>query len=156
MADSQTDVITTKTFFRMPAGADGAALAPDEYEARFLQAQADAVRAYPNHPPIPDEVLNDPDKARRYFGVWQMNHSFFAKMFPSYLMNIAARCPYQDVRREILHDCWDEEVTDPDADGMCHIEVLYYDSKQLGITRKRRRRSSPRRSSWRACTRWTT
>ncbi len=136
MADTQTDVITTKTFFRAPPSTDAAPLPPDEYEARFLQAQADTVRAYPNHPPIPDEVLNDPDKARRYFGVWQMNHSFFAKMFPSYLMNIAAKCPYQDVRREILHDCWDEEVSDPDADGMCHIEVLYYDSLQLGITRE--------------------
>ena len=136
MADTQTDVITTKTYFRVPPEADGPPLSPEEYEGRFLQAQADVVRTYHNHPPIPDEVRNDPEKAKRYFGVWQMNHSFFAKMFPSYLMNIAARCPYQDVRREILHDCWDEEVTDPDADGMCHIEVLYYDSRQLGITRE--------------------
>ena len=136
MADTQTDVITTRTFFHVPSESDAAALPPDEYEARFLQVQADTVRAFRNHPPIPDEVLNDRDTARRYFGVWQMNHSFFAKMFPSYLMNIAAKCPYQDVRREILHDCWDEEVSDPDADGMCHIEVLYYDSGQLGITRE--------------------
>ena len=27
-------------------------------------------------------------------------------------------------------------MSDPDADGMCHIEVLYYDSGQLGITRE--------------------
>ena len=136
MSDAQADVITTKTFFRVPPETGGPAFSPEEYEGRFLQAQADVVRTYTKHPPIPDEVLNDREKARRYFGVWQMNHSFFAKMFPSYLMNIAAKCPYQDVRREILHDCWDEEVSDPDADGMCHIEVLYYDSLQLGITRE--------------------
>ena len=83
MADTQTDVITTKTFFRVPSESDAAALPPDEYEARFLQVQAEAVRAFRNHPPLPDEVLNDREKARRYFGVWQMNHSFFARCFPA-------------------------------------------------------------------------
>ena len=136
MNDHNTDVITTKTFFRAPVGTELDTLPPDEFEHRFLQAQTEATKSFRNHPALPDEVLNDPEKARRFFGVWQMNHSFFAKMFPSYLMNIAAKCPYQDVRREILQDCWDEEVTDPDADGMCHIEVLYYDSQKLGISRE--------------------
>ena len=82
MADAQTDVITTKTFFRVPPESDAAPLPPDEYEARFLQAQADTVRAYPNHPPIPDEVLTDSDKARRYFGVWAEEPQFLRQDVP--------------------------------------------------------------------------
>jgi pyrroloquinoline quinone (PQQ) biosynthesis protein C len=65
-----------------------------------------------------------------------MLHSVFAKLFPSYLMNVAASCPYQDVRQEILKDCWDEEVADPDAQGMSHIEVLYSDVAVMGVTQE--------------------
>ena len=36
MSDAQADVITTKTFFRVPPEADGAAFSPEEYEGRFL------------------------------------------------------------------------------------------------------------------------
>lgn len=136
MVDVNTDVITTKTIYRHSLELASNALSPEEYESRFLQVQAETVKSFKNRqPPLPTEVLRDREKARRYFGVWQMNHSFFAKMFPSYLMNVAAKCPYQDVRREILKDCNDEEVSDPDARGMCHIEVLYHDAEKLGISR---------------------
>ena len=131
------DTIVTKTMFRFPLERSTNALSPEEYEHRFLQAVADSFRAFRNdHLPLPEEVLKDTRTARRFFGIERMLHSFFAKMFPSYLMNVAAKCPYQEVRQEILRDCWDEEVSDPDAQGMCHIEVLHRDTELLGVSRE--------------------
>ena len=124
------EVITTRTLFRPPAAAMGPALSPDEYEHEFLQAIAEAVRSFRTpEEPLPDVVLADQAKARLYFAIDGMTHSFFAKVFPSCLMNVAAKCPYQDVRREIIEDCYCEEITDPDARDMCHVEVLYYDAR---------------------------
>ena len=137
MDSKNGSTIVTKTFFRYSLERSPDALAPKEYEDKFLQAVADSFRAFQKDHidiPLPEEVLKDTKVARRFFGIQRMLHSFFAKMFPSYLMNVAARCPYQDVRREILKDCWDEEVSDPDAQGMCHIEVLHRDVGLLGIS----------------------
>lgn len=137
MISGKEDVITTKTIFQNSLDRTANAPSTEEYEHRFLAAQAETVKSFRNNsPPLPEQVLHDRTKAKRFFGVYQMTHNFFAKMFPSYLMNVAAKCPYQDVRREILKDCWDEEVGDADARGMCHIEVLYHDAELLGISRE--------------------
>src|SRR6266545_4017959 len=129
------DTIVTKTMFRFPLDGNAPALSPEEYEHSFLQAVADSFRAFRSDLVLPQEVLNNTTVARRFFGTERMLHSFFAKMFPSYLMNVAAKCPYHEVRQEILRDCWDEEVSDPDAEGMCHIEVLHRDAEALGVSR---------------------
>ena len=98
----------TRTYFLYPLERSPDALSPEEYEHKFLQAIADSFRAFrSDHTPLPEVVLKDPKVARRFFGIERMLHSIFAKMFPSYLMNVAASCPYQDVRQEILKDCWD-------------------------------------------------
>jgi hypothetical protein len=128
------DAKVTRTYFLYPLERSADALSPEEYEDRFLQAIAESFRAFrSDHIRLPEAVLNDTKIARRFFGIERMLHSVFAKLFPSYLMNVAASCPYQDVRQEILKDCWDEEVADPDAQGMSHIEVLYQDVHVLGI-----------------------
>lgn len=131
------DAIVTRTYFLYPLQRSPDALSPDDYEQKFLEAIAESFRAFrSDHVPLPEVVFNDTKVARRFFGIERMLHSIFAKMFPSYLMNVAASCPYQDVRHEILKDCWDEEVADPDAQGRSHIEVLYGDVEVMGIPRE--------------------
>ncbi|HEX6801266.1 MAG TPA: iron-containing redox enzyme family protein [Candidatus Binatia bacterium] len=126
----------TRTYFLYPLERSPDALSVEEYEHRFLQAIAESFRAFRvDHVPLPDIVFKDTKVARRFFGIERMLHSIFAKLFPSYLMNVAASCPYQDVRQDILKDCWDEEVADPDAQGVPHIEVLYRDVEAMGIAR---------------------
>lgn len=128
------DTRVTRTYFLSPFERSPDAFSPDEYEHKFLQAIADSFRAFrTDHVRLPDIVLKDQKVARRFFGIERMLHSLFAKQFPSYLMNVAASCPYQDVRQDILKDCWDEEVADPDAQGQSHIEVLYGDVAAMGI-----------------------
>lgn len=78
----------------------------------------------------------DQEKGRLYHGTFLANFSFFAWSFPSWLMAIADRCPYQDVRRTIIEDCVDEEVGDIDAGGRCHIDVLYDEVEACGIPRE--------------------
>jgi pyrroloquinoline quinone (PQQ) biosynthesis protein C len=137
MSAAATDVITSKTFFLPSSQVAEPALSPDEYEHRFLEAIAESVRAFkPDNQPLPEEVLRDPARASRYFAVEGLTHSFFAKVFPSCLMNVAAKCPYQDVRREIIEDCYCEEVNDPDAGDICHVEILYRDAQALGMSRE--------------------
>ena len=131
------DTRVTRTYFLYPLERAADALSADDYEEKFLQAIADSFRAFrSDHVPLPEVVLEDTKVARRFFGIERMLHSVFAKMFPSYLMNVAASCPYQDVRQDILKDCWDEEVADPDAQGMSHIEVLYSDVAVMGIAQE--------------------
>lgn len=135
LASGNTKV--TRTYFLYPLERAPDALSPEEFEHKFLEAIADSFRAFrSDHTPLPEVVLKDPKVARRFFGTERMLHSIFAKMFPSYLMNVAASCPYQDVRQEILKDCLDEEVADPDAQGLSHIEVLYRDVEVVGISRE--------------------
>ena len=114
------------------------ALSPEEYEQKFLEAIAESFRAFvtATMSRYPRVVLKDTKVARRFLGSRGCSTPFLRKFFPSYLMNVAASCPYQDVRQEILKDCWDEEVADPDAQGMSHIEVLYGDVAVMGISQE--------------------
>ena len=75
------------------------------------------------------------EQGRRYHAMHLARFSFFAWAFPSWLMSIASRCPYQDVRKEIIEDCVDEEVGDMDAGGRCHIDVLYDEVEACGLSR---------------------
>ncbi len=77
----------------------------------------------------------DEELSRRYHAMHLARFSFFAWAFPSWLMSIASRCPHQDVRKEILEDCVDEEVGDMDAGGRCHIDVLYDEVEACGFSR---------------------
>ena len=107
---------------------------PDKFETRLVQTVVDTVFAQMAPPVIPPQY--DQAQARLYHGTWLKNFSFFAWRFPSWLLEIASRCPYQDVRREIIEDCVDEEVGDEDADGRCHVDVLYEEAEACGITRE--------------------
>ena len=82
--------------------------------------------------PFPDL---DQAQARVFHATHLGYFSFFAWEFPSWLMSIASRCPYQDVRAEIIEDCVDEEVGDIDAGGRCHIDVLYDEVEVCGMSR---------------------
>jgi len=75
------------------------------------------------------------EDGRLYHATFMKYFSFFAWKFPSWLMEIASRCPYQDVRREVIQDLVDEEVGDVDAGGRCHIDVLYDEAEACGMSR---------------------
>jgi pyrroloquinoline-quinone synthase len=77
-----------------------------------------------------------PEAARRYHGTFLKYMSFFAWKFPSWLMSVASLCPYQDVRKLAIGDCSDEEVGDPEADDMAHIDLLYEEAEECGISRE--------------------
>lgn len=77
----------------------------------------------------------DQAQGRIYHGTFMKYFSFFAWKFPSWLMSIACRCPFQDVRREVIQDLVDEEVGDVDAGGRCHVDVLYDEAEACGISR---------------------
>jgi pyrroloquinoline quinone (PQQ) biosynthesis protein C len=83
---------------------------------------------------FPEEL--DQDQGRLYHATYLKHFSFFAWKFPSWLMAVADQCPYQDVRRTVIEDCVDEEVGDVDADGRCHIDVLYEEAEACGVTRE--------------------
>jgi pyrroloquinoline quinone (PQQ) biosynthesis protein C len=83
---------------------------------------------------VPEQY--DQAQARLYHATSLKYFSNFAWRFPSWLLEIAARCPYQDVRREIIEDCTDEEVGDEDAGGRCHVDVLYEEAEACGISRE--------------------
>jgi pyrroloquinoline quinone (PQQ) biosynthesis protein C len=76
------------------------------------------------------------EQGRLYHATYLQHFSFFAWKFPSWLMAIASQCPYQDVRRTIIEDCVDEEVGDVDANGRCHIDVLYEEAEACGMSRE--------------------
>jgi len=75
--------------------------------------------------------------ARAFHAAHLAHFSFFAWAFPSWLMAIAARCPHQDVRKEIIEDCVDEEVGDMEAGGRCHIDILYDEVEACGMPREK-------------------
>ncbi|HET6954555.1 MAG TPA: iron-containing redox enzyme family protein [Acidimicrobiales bacterium] len=110
------------------------ALPPDEFEAEFCDTLIGALLASGITPGMPDGMT--PEVARRYHATYLKYMSFFAWKFPSWLMSVASLCPYQDVRREIINDCVDEEVGDPDADGRCHIDLLYDEAEECGLSRQ--------------------
>ena len=78
----------------------------------------------------------DETQGRLYHATYLANFSFFAWGFPTWLQNIASRCPYQDVRATLIEDCVDEEVGDVDAGGRCHVDVLYDEAEACGIPRE--------------------
>jgi pyrroloquinoline quinone (PQQ) biosynthesis protein C len=75
-------------------------------------------------------------QGRLFHATYLTHFSFFAWRFPSWLQAIGSQCPHQDVRRTIIEDCVDEEVGDVDADGRCHIDVLYEEAEACGVTRE--------------------
>ena len=77
----------------------------------------------------------DETQARLFHATYLQHFSFFAWKFPSWLMSIASQCPHQDIRRGIIEDCVDEEVSDVDAGGRCHIDVLYDEAEACGMMR---------------------
>ncbi len=110
------------------------ALSPQEFETAFCEALVRILVESGVSSAIPKEL--DPAGARLYHGTYLKYMSFFAWKFPSWLMSIASLCPYQDVRREIINDCVDEEVGDSDADGQCHIDLLYDEAELCGVSRE--------------------
>jgi pyrroloquinoline quinone (PQQ) biosynthesis protein C len=111
------------------------ALSPEEFEAEFCDALVSAQLEFNERDMLPFRDLT-PEQARRYHATFLKYLSFFAWKFPSWLMAVASLCPYQDVRKDILEDCWDEEVGDVDAEGACHIDVLYEEAEVCGINRQ--------------------
>jgi pyrroloquinoline quinone (PQQ) biosynthesis protein C len=106
---------------------------PEEFEERFCDALMGAWLQMPRVGPPPHAT---PEQARVYHATWMKNFSFFAWNFPSWLMNAATRCPYQDVRVAVIGDCVDEEVGDSEADDLSHIELLYREVEALGMPRE--------------------
>jgi pyrroloquinoline quinone (PQQ) biosynthesis protein C len=108
---------------------------PDEFQARLVETVVKTSLASLGRPfVVPAEYTQA--QARIYHATWLQYFSFFAWRFPSWLLEVAARCPYQDVRREIIADCADEEVGDEDAGGRCHVDVLYDEAEACGIPRE--------------------
>jgi pyrroloquinoline quinone (PQQ) biosynthesis protein C len=107
---------------------------PEKFEKRLVETVVDTVMSSMQPPVIPPHYTQD--QARLYHATWLKHFSFFAWRFPSWLLEVASRCPYQDVRREIIEDCTDEEVGDEDAGGRCHVDVLYEEAEACGITRE--------------------
>lgn len=107
---------------------------PDKFEQRLVETVVTtALSSMKRSFFIPEQYSQD--QARLYHATSLMHFSHFAWRFPSWLMEIATRCPYQEVRREIIEDCSDEEVGDEDAGGRCHVDVLYDEAEACGIQR---------------------
>jgi pyrroloquinoline quinone (PQQ) biosynthesis protein C len=116
-----------------PVYAEGA-LAPEEFQREYVDALMGAwIEHVPAVGPPPGMA---PEQARRFHGTYLKYFSFFAWRFPSWLLAVATQCPYQEIRKEIIEDCVDEEVGDPDADGFCHIDVLYEEAEACGISKQ--------------------
>jgi pyrroloquinoline quinone (PQQ) biosynthesis protein C len=114
-----------------PRSAD--ARSEEEFEALLIDTVVSSQLHVGDLFSIPAELGQD--QARLFHATWLKYFSFFAWKFPSCLLAVASRCPYQDVRREIIEDCVDEEVGDEDASGRCHVDVLYEEAEACGITR---------------------
>ncbi len=110
-------------------------ISPEEFQAQLVETIVVTAAKYMKRPfAIPEHY--DQTQARLYHATAMKYFSFFAWRFPSWLLEVASRCPYQDVRREIIQDCVDEEVGDEDANGRCHVDVLYEEVEACGITRE--------------------
>jgi pyrroloquinoline quinone (PQQ) biosynthesis protein C len=109
-------------------------LPAEEFKARLVDTIVRARLAMDAGYAFPTEL--DHAEARLYHATFLANFSFFAWKFPSWLMEVSSRCPHQDVRRTIIEDCVDEEVGDVDADGRCHVDVLYDEAEACGISRE--------------------
>lgn len=119
---------------RVAPAYDDSALPPEEFEAEYVDR---LMRMWIDHMP---QVGPPPDctteEARRFHATYLKGLSYFAWRFPSWLLAVASNCPHQDVRRELINDCVDEEVGDVDADGACHIDVLYEEAEVCGLSRE--------------------
>jgi pyrroloquinoline quinone (PQQ) biosynthesis protein C len=113
---------------------DPSAASPEEFETAFCEALVGALMGTGIKSGPPAGLSHA--EARLWHGTYLKYMSFFAWKFPSWLMSVASLCPYQDVRAEIIKDCVDEEVGDVDADGSCHIDVLYEEAAVCGISRE--------------------
>ena len=102
------------------------ALPPEQFEEAFCEALVSTILEIGPAPRWPDGL--SVEQARIYHGTYLKYMSFFAWKFPSWLMSVASLCPYQDVRREIIKDCVDEEVGDPDAGAACIILEQFFRS----------------------------
>jgi len=117
-------------------------LSPEELERAILETAVQVQREHPRFFPLPDGV--DVAGACKYEGTLKRYFEYFSRKFPSMLLNVASRCPHLEVRQEILRDCYDEEVADPDTakftavppGGISHREVLYRDCEKLGVSRE--------------------
>lgn len=117
-------------------------LLPEELERAILETAVGVQREYPRFFPLPGGI--DVPGARKYEGTVKRYFEYFSRKFPSMLLNVASRCPHLEVRQEILKDCYDEEVADPDTQkftpappgGISHREVLYRDCEKLGVSRE--------------------
>lgn len=101
----------------------------EEFVETVVQSALPVIQGYS----IPDEL--DQEQACRYHANYLRYFSFFAWKFPSWLGDVAVRCPFQDVRRTVIEDLVDEEVADVDAGGRCHIDVLYDEAEACGMSR---------------------
>jgi pyrroloquinoline quinone (PQQ) biosynthesis protein C len=109
-------------------------ISPDEFQDKLVETIVKTAMECMQRPfAIPEHY--DQKQARLFHATAMKYFSFFAWRFPSWLLEVASRCPYQDVRREIIQDCVDEEVGDEDANGRCHVDVLYEEVEACGITR---------------------
>ena len=112
-----------------------ASISPDEFQDQMIEMIVTTAAKNMGRPmAIPEHY--DQTQARLFHATGMSHFSFFAWRFPSWLLEIASRCPYQDVRREIIQDCVDEEVGDEDANGRCHVDVLYDEIEACGIPRE--------------------
>jgi pyrroloquinoline quinone (PQQ) biosynthesis protein C len=109
-------------------------ISPDDFQDKLVETIVVTAMECMKRPfAIPEHY--DQQQARLFHATAMKYFSFFAWRFPSWLLEVASRCPYQDVRREIIQDCVDEEVGDEDANGRCHVDVLYEEVEACGITR---------------------
>ncbi|KLO42393.1 hypothetical protein ABW17_12215 [Mycobacterium nebraskense] len=110
-------------------------LSPEEFQHKLVETIVTTAMEHMKRPFLIPEHY-DQAQARLHHATSLKHFSFFAWRFPSWLLEIASRCPYQDVRREIIQDCVDEEVGDEDANGRCHVDVLYDETAACGISRE--------------------
>ena len=117
-------------------------LSPEELERAILDIALQVHKEYPRFFRLAEGL--GPGSARKYAITDARYFEYFSRKFPSMLLNVASRCPVLEVRQEILKDCYDEEVQDPDTaklmetppGGISHREVLYRDCEKLGISRE--------------------
>ena len=117
-------------------------LAAEELETAILDTAIQVNKDYPWRFPLPEGL--DTKASRKYESTLKRYFEYFSRKFPSMLMNVASRCPHIEVRQDIIKDCLDEEIYDPDTakftstppEGISHREVTYRDCEKLGVSRE--------------------
>lgn len=67
--------------------------------------------------------------------VWLCHFYHFASSFPRWLANVAGACPHLEVRRMLIRNMWDEEVSDSRV-GECHVDLLFKMGKGVALTKE--------------------